>query len=115
MAANIESELDDVFGRYKAACGDIEPSVNFMPVLWQKIEARHSFWFVFERLGKAAMTASAAVCLLLLVLNFVATPKDHLGPTYTDALMADHSAERTYYAEGILNLPSSHDTGVVAH
>ena len=60
------------------------------------------------------MTASAAVCLLLLFLNFVAKPEDHLGPTYTDALMADHSAERTYYTEGIRDLPSGENAGAIA-
>jgi hypothetical protein len=71
-----------------------------MPQLWEKIESRRSFWFVFQGLARTAMTASTAVCLLLLILNFVAAPQSHL-PTYTDALAADHSAEQTYYAEAI--------------
>jgi hypothetical protein len=40
------------------------------------------------------------LCLLLLILNFMAVPQSYL-PTYADALAADHSAEETYYAEAI--------------
>ncbi len=73
-----------------------------MPGLWQKIEAKQSFWSVFGRSGKLATTVSAALCLLLLALNLLAPPTPHtVAPTYTDALMADHSAEKTDYAEAI--------------
>jgi hypothetical protein len=103
---NNESRLDEFFLRYHAACPEIEPGANFMPGLWQKIEARHSFWFVFQGLARTAATASAALCLLLLVLNLVAPTQSYLpAPTYTDALMADHSAETLYFTEGI------HSTG----
>ena len=99
---NNESRLDDLFERYRAACPEIEPGANFMPNLWEKIDARHSFWFVFQGLARAAATASAALCLLLLLLNLVAPPQSYLpAPTYTDALMADHSAESLYYTEGL--------------
>jgi hypothetical protein len=97
-----DMRLDDLFQRYREACPDPEPGTDFMPALWTRIEARHSFWSVFGRLAKAVTAASAAVCLLLLLLNIVAAPDAHLvAPTYADALMADHSAERTYYAEAI--------------
>jgi hypothetical protein len=101
------SGLGEFFQRYKEACPDVEPGPNFMPALWQRIEARHSFWFVFSRLGKTFMTASAAVCLLLLVLNFVTTPQTFIAPTYVDQLMADHTAEKTYYTEAIRSTPPS--------
>jgi len=96
-----DSGLDDLFQSYRASCPDVEPSANFMPVLWQKIEARHGFWFVFERLARTGMTAAALLCLLLLALNFVSTSRGGMVQTYTDALLADHTAEQTYYAEAI--------------
>jgi hypothetical protein len=99
---NDDSQLNDLFQRYRAACPDAEPGVNFMPEIWQKIETRHSFWFLFQRLARTAATASAALCLLLLVLNFISSGQAHLlAPTYVDALMADHTAEKTYYTEAI--------------
>ncbi len=105
---NDDSRLDNLFQSYRAACPDVEPGVNFMPGVWQRIEAHHSFWFVFQRLARTVMTASAALCLLLLVLNFISVQQTHLlAPTYVDELMADHTAEKTYYTEAIRNTPPS--------
>jgi len=105
---NDDSGLDKLFQSYRAACPDVEPEANFMPRLWQKIEARHSFGFVFQRLCRPVMTASAALFLLLLVLNFISAPQAHLlAPSYADALMADHTAETTYYTEAIRSTPGS--------
>jgi len=105
---NEDSRLDELLQEYRAACPAPEPSVNFMPKLWQKIEARHNFAFVFQRLARTAMTASAALCLLLLVLNFVSESQVHLlAPSYMDALMADHTAEKTYYTEALRTIPNN--------
>ncbi len=105
---NDESRLDEMFQRYRAACPEVEPSTNFMPALWSKIESRQTFWSVFERLGGLITAASAALCLLLLALTLAGPPSPHtIAATYTDALMADHSAEKTYYAEAIRTNPQS--------
>jgi len=97
--ASDERSLDELFLRYRDACPEVDPGPNFMPMLWQKIEARHSFWFTFVRFGRGALTASAAVCLLLLVLNLSSTPQ--VMASYTDAILAETSAEQTYYTEAI--------------
>jgi len=97
--ASDERGLDELFDRYRLACPDVEAGPNFMPTLWQKIEARHSFWFTFVRFGRGALTASAALCLLLLVLNLSTTPQ--VMASYTDAILAESSAEQTYYTEAI--------------
>jgi hypothetical protein len=111
MMTNDESGLDDLFKTYRAACAEIEPSSNFMPGVWQKIESRYSFWFVFQRLARTASTACAGLCLLLLVLNLSSSaPNGRAAATYTDALLADHSAEKTYYTEAIPATPSGEET-----
>jgi len=102
-----DNGLDELFHRYREACPEIEPGANFMPALWQKIDARQSFWSVFDRFGARLTTASALICLLLLALNLFFSPGAlNLVPTYADALMADHSAERTDYAEAIRSAPN---------
>lgn len=101
-----DTGLDELFRTYRAACPDIEPSANFMPNVWQKIDARRGFWPAFERLARTGMAAAALLCLLLLALNFVSAGHRAIVQNYTDALMADHSAERTYYTEAILSSPS---------
>lgn len=105
---NPEAELDDLFEKYRTACSEVEPSVNFMPALWQKIEARQSFWFAFQRLARTATTACAAICLLLLVLNFTSTSPARSAAasgTYTDALIADHDTEKADYTEALAAAP----------
>jgi hypothetical protein len=98
-----DSGLDQFFQRYRQSCPDVEPSANFMPMIWQKIEARHSFPFLFRKLGRSMVTASAALCLLLLALNLAATPPTTVS--YTDALLAEGSAEQTYYTEAMASAP----------
>lgn len=115
MGEQNESEsglrLEPLFAAYRQACPEIEPRANFMPELWQKIEARRSFWFLFVRDARTCITASAALCLLLLVLNFMGVANTHLAvSTYADALMADHTAEKTYYTEAI-PVPASPEAG----
>ena len=100
-----ESGLDELFGRYRQSCPDVEPSAHFMPALWRKIEVRHSFPILFRQWGRSFVTVSAALCLLLLVLNLAVTPPQ-IGVSYTDALMAETSAEQTYYTEALRNAPS---------
>jgi hypothetical protein len=98
---NDDRELDDLFQKYRTSCPEVEASAGFMPKLWERIESRRSFWFAFQGLGRTATTASTALCLLLLILNFLSGSQSRL-PTYTDALAADNSTpEQTYYAEGI--------------
>jgi len=103
-----ESGLDNLLEAYGRACPDVEPSAGFMPAIWQRIEARRSFWFVFQREARAVMTASAALFVVLLVLNLFVGSQNHLAAsTYADALMADHTAEKTYYTEAIRSTPAA--------
>lgn len=107
-----ETRLDELFQRYRASCPEIEPGANFMPGVWQKIEARHNFWFIFQGLARTTATACAALFVLLLILNLVTPSEPSLpAPTYTDALMADHSAERLYYTEAIRSAPAAGQDG----
>lgn len=105
---NDDAAFDALLESYRAACPELEPSANFMPGVWQKIEARRSFWLVFLREARTALAACAALCLVLLILNFLtSSPARFTAPTYADALMAEHNAEQTYYTEGIRATPVS--------
>jgi hypothetical protein len=112
---NNDRGLEDLWEKYRAACPEPEPSANFMPRLWEKIESRHNFWFAFQDLARATMTAATALCLLFLLLNFIAAPENHLAPSYADALAADHSAENTYYTEAIRSTPENVAAPVPLH
>ncbi len=95
-----DSELNRLFEQYRLACPEVEPSSNFMPCLWEKIEARRGgLWFNFSRVGKNALAVSAALCLLLLGMNLAMAPQ--VGPSYTDALISAGSAEQVDFSEAI--------------
>jgi hypothetical protein len=102
--------LAELLLRYREACPEVEPSAAFMPNLWRKIEQRQSFAFAFQKLARAGMLAAAVLSFLLLILN-VATTRP-TAQTYTDALMADHTAEKTYYTEAIRSAPTSDEAPV---
>jgi len=57
------TELDQLFAKYKDAVPDPDASANFMPGLWQKIEARQSFTMRIKKLTQVFVVATAAVCL----------------------------------------------------
>jgi hypothetical protein len=58
-------ELDNLFERYRNAMPDPEASVNFMPELWRKIEARKFFLLRLKKLTQVFVVAAAAICLFL--------------------------------------------------
>ncbi|HWF46381.1 MAG TPA: hypothetical protein VG168_05205 [Bryobacteraceae bacterium] len=101
-----DSKLDGLFQLYGRSCPEVEPSANFMPVVWQKIEARRSFSLTFQRVARALATVSVGIGLLLAGLNMAAANRSLLiAPTYADALAADHTVEKTYYTEAIRPIP----------
>ena len=90
------ARLDTLFHAYRNACPDPEPSVNFMPEMWAKIEAREASSNVFNRFAKALVTAALGASVLMGLLsasyNQPAVPSSSDG-TYIQALAADHLSE----------------------
>src|SRR5512147_378290 len=104
----LERELDDLLAAYREACPAPEPSANFMPQLWQKIEARRSVSHSFSRLTQAFVTAAAAICLLLTILqtNFTTTSPFY-AQTYVEALEEyNAAASPTYTPVSVYDLGS---------
>lgn len=60
-----EPRLAALFAAYRDALPDPEPSVNFTPQLWEKIEARQVYASSVRRLARAIITAAAAASLLM--------------------------------------------------
>ena len=88
-----EALLDDLFHAYREACPDPEPSVNFMPAMWAKIEAREASGTIFSRLAKGLVTAALGASVLMGLLSAsssqpVTTPEG----SYVQALAADHAS-----------------------
>lgn len=73
MRGSNEEQLDALFRAFAGACPDRDPSANFMPNLWQRIEARQTYAFSFRRMANAIATAAVALSIALGV--YMAIPR----------------------------------------
>ncbi len=101
-----DAKLDGLFTAYRDAVPDPEASPQFMPNLWQKIEARRiDTSSIFRRLAHVCMAATVALLLLTAVLTPTAQDDEVLySSTYADVLAADH-ADAAYVESLPADLP----------
>ena len=102
-ANNGDERLDALFAEYREALPDPEAGADFMPKLWQKIEARRTetSW-VFRRLAQICVAATVALTLLLSTV-LMPTPDNSeafYSGTYVDVLAADHATDYTQVLPG---------------
>ncbi len=85
-----EEQLDALLRAF-AQSAIPEPSANFMPTLWQKIEARQTFTFSFRRMANAFAAAAVALTLALTVYMYVPRSSAQIpSQTYLDVLADSH-------------------------
>jgi hypothetical protein len=82
--------LKQWFCAYREACPQPEGSVNFMPELWAKIEARQASTSWFGRAAKALVTAAIAATIVLGMMSRINRQPEFNG-TYLEALSVDHA------------------------
>lgn len=101
--ASSSARLDQLFLEYRDACEAPELSANFMPALWQKIEARQSAAWAFKKISGwfVAASAAASAVLALALFTMPASTSPVYADTYVDALAADHVTEFTLYTEPV--------------
>jgi len=89
-----EQQLDALLRAYRDACPDPEPSVNFMPDLWKRIESRQRFTFSFKRMANALVTAAVAASIVLGVYMSVhASNPNYYSGSYIEALAEANSLD----------------------
>jgi len=86
-----DEQLQALFQEFAQACPDREPSANFMPNLWQQIEARQTSTFSFRRMANALVTAAVALSIMLGVYEAIPRTNAYTGQSYIEAL-ADANA-----------------------
>ena len=92
MRGSDDEKLDALFQAYGSACPNPDPSANFMPNLWQRIEARQNFAFSFQRLASAFVTAALALSIALGA--YMSIPRStYYTQTYIEALAEDNALE----------------------
>jgi hypothetical protein len=94
MRGNDEERLDALFRAYRDACPTPEASANFMPNLWQRIEARQTYAFSFKRMANALVTAALAFSILLGVYMSMPNSNPYYAQTFVEVL-ADASTQDT--------------------
>jgi hypothetical protein len=93
---NTQSDrLAGLLAAYRQACPDPEPGANFMPMLWQKIEARQTFALSVRRMARAFVTAAVAICVLMAVMlvTMHSRPAGFYSTTYVEMLAAEQAPE----------------------
>jgi hypothetical protein len=86
-----DERLDVLFREFAEACPEREPSANFMPNLWQQIEARQTYTFSFRRMANTLVTAAVALSLILGIYEAMPRTSAYTGQSYIEAL-ADANA-----------------------
>src|ERR1700676_1941335 len=90
----MKDRLDALWVEYREAIPDPDASPNFMPQLWQKIEARRvETTSVFRRLAQIWVMATIALALVISAVLIPHSNNDEAfySGTYVDVLAAEHS------------------------
>ena len=107
-AENDETRLDALFSAYREACPDRDPGADFMPHLWQKIEARERVSNVFARLARNLVTAALALSTLLgLAVSLSSRGAPLPSESYVEVLAEDHARQSLEYFEPVEITPAA--------
>ena len=90
-----ETRLDELFRAYRAACDDAvaaEPSANFVPNMWARIDAREVSTNWFGRVAKTLVTAALAASVILVIISSMNQSSAFFNATFVEALRADHAS-----------------------
>lgn len=98
-----EERLNVLFEAYREACPDSEPGANFMPHLWQRIEARERVSNAFGRLARNLVTAALALSILMAFAVSITRSRTAALPseTYVEVLAEDHARRNLDYFEPV--------------
>jgi hypothetical protein len=99
MRGSEDENLDALFRAFREACPTPDPSSNFMPVLWQRIEARQNLTFSLRRMTGAFVTAALALSLALGI--YLALPQNstYFSQSYVEALAAARTSDSADFYE----------------
>lgn len=92
----LENEFDRLMRAYRAAAPDPEPSADFMPGLWRKIEARNFFFARMRRWTQVTVAVAGAACAIMMGIAFLPGVADD---DYVAVLAADSEPGNQAYSE----------------
>ena len=86
MGGSDEQRLNALFEAYRKACPTPEPSANFMPDLWARIDSRRGFTFSFSHIANGFVTAAVALSIALGVYMAIPRTPSLTAESYIEAL-----------------------------
>jgi hypothetical protein len=81
MSGSNEHKLDEIFASYRESLPDREPSVNFTPELWRRIDQGRRVTFSMTRFARGLVTGALALCFVMTALTW--TPASTTNSVYT--------------------------------
>ena len=99
-----DASLDALFRAYKNACPDPDPSANFMPDLWRRIEERQRSVFFLGRWARAFVTAAAVLSLAMAAYLYIPGGRNSVfsAESYVEALVG-HAQDTPDVAEPVVD------------
>ena len=95
-----EARFEGLMSRYREACGSPQGSVNFMPGLWTKIDAKRSRTIRFERAARSLFAAAVGLSLVLGAFLFLPSqqPSAFFSNSYVEEIAsANTTANGTFF------------------
>jgi len=90
----MDDRLNALWAEYRDACPEPEQGTNFMPQLWQKIEARRvEPVSIFKRMSYICVMATVALTLAITVILPRIQREPVYSATYIDVLENSHSID----------------------
>ena len=101
MQGEGNDRLDALWAQYRSACPDPEASSEFMPRLWQRIDARRNEALsLFRRFAQVCVAATLAIALLMAIIPEFQSDSD--SGTYADAVAAEQTSNYALILAGDL-------------
>jgi anti-sigma-K factor RskA len=94
---NSNEQFDRLLVAYRASHPDPDPSADFMPGLWRRIESRNQFTFRLRRWSQAVLATTALACAAMFAL--LVSQGAAGSRSYIEALADDPSPENVVMSE----------------
>lgn len=108
--AENDAELDRLFASYREACPVPEPTANFMPRLWERIDGNQNWTRLVWKWANGMMAAAVATSVFFLMLQL--SPRhspEFYGATYLETLADQHDDDEALENVVALNLKATQE------
>ncbi len=91
---NYDERLNRLFEEYRGVCADRDGGANFMPGMWQKIEANRNSLVAWQWMGRRVLAGAAGLAVVLgLIWISPLQSSVFYHSTYVEALDADQETD----------------------